>query len=235
MLLFQAIKNKSMAQFHEAIQSCDLHARDELGRTPLHCVIINKAPVYMFDTLLRLGADIEARDDANLNVLEKAIQCGSAKAVERLVAAGASLDHPLGITFTPWFMARKTPPMADLLLATKGAIRLTLRETEIRMVENILYSDAEKRLSGLERLNTSVLVHAFILRFHWHNDWNAVRLLWERGGHEEITAYEIFDRMGGEAWMRRKAEGRLEGDSERRAGWIVRIGERYPHFAERAG
>ncbi|MCP3772970.1 hypothetical protein NLX71_06480 [Paenibacillus sp. MZ04-78.2] len=48
MLLFEAIKNRSMEALEAAALADDVNGQDKSGRTPLHYIITQKAPLEMF-------------------------------------------------------------------------------------------------------------------------------------------------------------------------------------------
>lgn len=228
MLLFEAIKNRSMAELEVAALADDVNGQDKFGRTPLHYIITQKAPMEMFAFLLAKGADPQLEDKLGLTVLEKAVKFGNKRAVELLIAHGIELDHPKGVTHTPWFKARHHPEIADLLLGAKGAFRLTLTEAESELVGSLLYSENEERMARLHLLNTPELLHAFVLGFNWDDELEPIEAIVRHPECREATAYEIYDLADGDYWLERERSG---DEYERQYIALIRYTlERFPEL-----
>ncbi|MCQ6557509.1 DUF4274 domain-containing protein [Paenibacillus mendelii] len=205
MSLFEAIKNNSLDELTAAIdQGHDINAQDALGRTPLHYVITQRAPIELFAALLEHGANPELQDKLGLTVLRKAIKFGNSGAVDLLLSRGVEFNHPKGITHTHWFIARHYPAMADKMLATEGSLRLTLTRAEKDLVEEVIYSDQEERMALLPLLNTPELLHAFVLHFNWDDDIKPLQIVIRHPECKEITAYEMYDLLEGDYWQQKE-------------------------------
>ncbi|MFB6364519.1 DUF4274 domain-containing protein [Paenibacillus elgii] len=227
MLLFEAIKNRSMEALEAAALADDVNGQDKSGRTPLHYVITQKAPMEMFTFLLTKGADPQLEDKLGLTVLEKAIKFGNKQAVELLLAHGIELDHPEGIAHTPWFKARHHPEIADLLLGTKGAVRLTLTEAEREIVDTLLYTETEERMARLHLLNTPELLHAYVLDYNWDDDLEPIEAILRHPECQEATAYEVCDLADGDYWLEHEGED----DDERQYIALIRtMLKRFPQI-----
>ncbi len=120
--------------------------------------------------------------------------------IKRLLSINIELNNPHGIMYTPWFQARNSPEIADLLLNTKGAIRLTLTSSEQQIIDELLYSE-EIRIKDLHKLNTPELVHAFILEFNWDDDISVIEQLVNSPNFKEITAIEVFELIDATDWL----------------------------------
>lgn len=226
MSLYEAIKNKSMEQLAEAIQTADINEQDKWGRTPLHYVITQKAPIEMFKALIAFGANPAIEDKLHETVLHKAIKFKNKQAVHVLIDSGVVLNHPLGIKYTPWFSARHTPEIADILLDTKGAIRLTLTKEEKRIIDALTYSDTNEQIKNLYKLNTPELLHAFVLHFNWDSDLQPIEIILEHPNCQEITAIEMFELADGDSWLDYKD---IHDDYEQRfVTFIKNILKRFP-------
>ncbi|WP_019420575.1 MULTISPECIES: DUF4274 domain-containing protein [Paenibacillus] len=225
MTLFTAIKNKSLAQLREAAVAADLNEQDNYGRTPLHYAITQKAPIELFEALLELGADPRIKDKLGESVIGKAIKFKNKAAVQALIARGAGLDHPAGVQCTPWFQARHYPEIADLLLSTKGAVRLTLTQDERNLIDEVLYSDEPVGL--MHKLKTPELLHAYVLGFNWDDDIQPMEIVLQHPDCMEITAIEMFELADGEFWL--EHEQIQHGYKERFVRFVNHILQRFPN------
>lgn len=200
-ILFEAIKNKNLDQFIEAIPGANINEQDQFGRTPLHYVIVKKAPIEMFERLLAGGAKTTIKDRLHESVFSKAIKFRNKQAVECLIKNGVELNHPAGIKKTPWFAARHTPEIADLLLETKGAVRLRLTESEQEIIDGCLYGEDVEAEAYFTQLNTPELLHAFVLHFNWDDDLQPMKMVLQHANCQEITAIEMFDLVDVYYWL----------------------------------
>ncbi|MBO1579954.1 DUF4274 domain-containing protein [Bacillus sp. XF8] len=203
-ILFEAIKNKNLDQFIEAIPGANINEQDQFGRTPLHYAIVKKTPIEIFERLLAGGAKTDIKDRLHESVLTKAIKFKNKQAVKCLLEKGVELNHPAGIKRTPWFLARHTPEIADLLLETKGAIRLKLTESEQEIIDGCLYGETAEVNDYFTQLNTPELLHAFVLHFNWNDDLQLMKIVLQHNNCQEITAIEMFDLVDGDYWMNKE-------------------------------
>ncbi|UVI32908.1 DUF4274 domain-containing protein [Paenibacillus spongiae] len=207
MSLFEAIKNKSIIELIAVINQCepdDLNVQDALGRTPLHYVITQKAPIELLAALLEHGANPELQDKLGLTVLQKAIKFGNLGAVDLLLSRGVEFNHPAGIMHTYWFQARHYPLMADKMLATEGSLRLTLTRLEKSVIEEAIYAEHEERMALMSKLDTPELLHAFVLHFNWDDAIEPLKVIIDHPECKEITAYEMFDLLEGDYWLKKE-------------------------------
>lgn len=204
MSIFEAIKNKSIEQLKKVITTENINSKDQYGRTPLHYAVIQKAPIELFKELIDYGADINIEDKLHEAVVYKAIKFENKEAIQILIDNGLELNHPLGIKYTPWFSARHSPPIADLMLKTEGAIRLILTKEEEDIVEELLYLDEEDLESSFHKLNTAELLHAFVLGFNWDDDIEPIERILHNPLCMEITAIEMFELADGDYWLEHK-------------------------------
>ncbi|MDM5187027.1 DUF4274 domain-containing protein [Bacillus sp. DX4.1] len=226
-LLFEAIKNKNLEQLIKAIPMVDIDEQDQFGRTPLHYAIVKKAPIEIFERLIAFGANPNITDRLHESVLTKAIKFNNKQAVQCLMGNGVELNHPNGIKCTPWFQARHTPELADLLLETKGAIRLKLTESEQAIIEDCLYRETAETNAYFYKLNTPELLHAFVLHFNWDADLQPMEMVLQHANCQEITAIEMFELVDGYYWMEQKNSN----DEERQyVAFVQRILSRFPNI-----
>ncbi|OJI96951.1 hypothetical protein ASPVEDRAFT_158864, partial [Aspergillus versicolor CBS 583.65] len=83
---------------------CEVDARDELGRSPLHwaCATGKESIISL---LLRHGADVNARSDGGWTPLHNACDRGSESIARRLLAAGAKINSQLLNGVSPLHLA----------------------------------------------------------------------------------------------------------------------------------
>ncbi len=201
MTIFEAIKNRSLNDLKAVAGKSNLNEQDKYGRTPLHYAIVQKAPIEFFSELINLGADVYIEDKLQDTVLDKAIKFKNIEAINILLEMGFELNHPNGIFYTPWYRARHNPSLADLLIKTKGAFRLTLSDTEKEIVDDLLYSDIDEVIKKIDKLNTIELTHAYVSHFNWDDDIEPMMILIDRTYCSIVTAKEMFDLADGEYWL----------------------------------
>lgn len=201
MNIFEAIKSKSLEQLKEVITKENINSKDQYERTPLHYAIAQKAPIELFKELIDCGADINIEDKLHETVIYKAIKFKNKQAIEILINNGVNLNHPLGIKHTPWFSARHLPEIADLMLKTEGAVRLILTKEEKDIIDELLCLDELDLKHNFEKLNTSELLHAFVLNFNWDDDIEPIERILNNSLCMEITAIEIFELADGYYWL----------------------------------
>ncbi|WML33330.1 DUF4274 domain-containing protein [Clostridium sp. OS1-26] len=204
MNIFETIKNKSIKQLREVIASDNINSKDQYGRTPLHYAIVQKVPIELFQELIDFGADISIEDKLHETVIHKAIKFKNKQAIQILIDSGVKLNHPLGIKYTPWFSARHLPEIADLMLKTEEAIRLTLTKEEENIIEELLDLDASELEWNFQRLNTPELLHGFVLNFNWDDDIEPIEKILHNPLCKEITAIEMFELADGRYWLEHK-------------------------------
>ena len=241
-MIFEAIKSKSFLKIKEVLQSENLDIQDKQGRTPLIYAITQHAQLEIIDFLLEAGADPNIEDKLGYSTLTKAIKYERTDIVERLLSR-VELNHPKGIVYTPWFQARHSPALADLLLETRGSIRLTLTPEESRILNEIKYDEKYEEaydnenfeyfknylISRLIRLDTPELVHAFVLDFNWDDQIDEIEYLTETPYMQEITAIEMFLSIGGSELLTNESEYDLEY-RKRHIDLVHRILERFPQL-----
>jgi ankyrin repeat protein len=98
--LFAAIKEKDVKKFNKAIKKgANINARNSQNYTPLHAIFeysnygLGTAENEMFETLIQLGADVNAEIDSKYHntPLSSAIRVNACKYIEPLIKAGANL------------------------------------------------------------------------------------------------------------------------------------------------
>lgn len=65
-------------------------------RRPIHLAVVKKQPASL-DTLIALGADLDARDSAELTALDQAALSGERALADRLIEAGARIELPAAV------------------------------------------------------------------------------------------------------------------------------------------
>lgn len=137
-----------------------------------------------------------------MGLLKKAVKFQQKEAVELLLAYGAKLDAPGGILESAWNIARfRDFSLADLLIETTGAVRLTLTKEEDKLVENILYQASEKICQAIKELSSAELIHAIVQRYNWDNGVEAMFTVFEHPACVEITMLDMYNLLEGDSWL----------------------------------
>ncbi|MFD1175871.1 DUF4274 domain-containing protein [Paenibacillus puldeungensis] len=208
-------KSKNLAVVREAISELDVNERDDRGRTPLMLFLTNRMPVEAIELLIHQGADLEAEDKLGDTALRKAVKFKQKEAMLMLIEAGAKLDSPHGILSTAWNLARGNKEIADLLLGTTGAVRLTLTGQEHEVVDGILYEESMKKMCEQIRcLDSPVLLHAVVNEYNWDDGPEPMLQAFRNPSILDITLHDMYDLLDGNYWLQKEAtelENRLYG------------------------
>ncbi|AWB43753.1 DUF4274 domain-containing protein [Paenibacillus sp. CAA11] len=208
-------KAKDLDLVRRAAAELDVNERDERGRTPLMLLLTNRLPVEAIRLLIEQGADLEAEDKLGDTALKKAVKFKQMEAIAELLKAGAKLDSPQGILATAWNMARPNKELADLLLGTTGAVRLTLTEEEEAILDDLLYEESQAVLCAkLSRLESPVLLHAVVNSYNWDDGPLPMLKVFKNPACVEITLLDMYELLDGDYWLEQiEAEiaGRPEG------------------------
>lgn len=171
----------------------DIDKKDSRGRTPLINSIVQRKPIDIIESIIRAGANLELKDKLGDTALKKAIKFKRIDVVELLIKHGVNIQSE-NIENSPWFFARKNKKIADILLETKGSIRLTLSSDEENILEELLYNeDIDDICSKIENLDSSEILHAFILDFNYDDEWLPIITVLNNDNCKEITAIEIIE------------------------------------------
>lgn len=171
----------------------DIDKKDSKGRTPLINAIVQRKPIDIIESIIRAGANLELKDKLGDTALKKAIKFKMIDVVELLIKHGVNIKSK-NIENSPWFFARKNKKIADMLLETKGSIRLTLSSDEENILEELLYNeDIDDICSKIENLDSSEILHAFILDFNYDDEWLPIITVLNNDNCKEITAIEIIE------------------------------------------
>ncbi|GKV54474.1 hypothetical protein NCCP2222_04210 [Sporosarcina sp. NCCP-2222] len=198
-------KNDDLLLVRKAAAELDVNERDERGRTPLMLFLTNRMPVQAIEILIEHGADLEAEDRLGDTPLKKAVKFKQVDALVKLIEAGAKLDSSQGILATAWNAARTDKKLADLLLETKGAIRLTLTQEEQEIVDEILYEESQDKMcEAIERINSPEILHAIVNDYNWDDGPEPMLSVFHNPAAPEITLLDMYDLVEGEDWMDRE-------------------------------
>lgn len=171
----------------------DIDKKDSRGRTPLINSIVQRKSIDIIESIIRAGANLELKDKLGDTALKKAIKFKRVDVVELLIKHGVNIQSE-NIENSPWFFARKNKKIADILLETKGSIRLTLSSDEENILEELLYNeDIDDICSKIENLDSSEILHAFILDFNYDDEWLPIITVLNNDNCKEITAIEIIE------------------------------------------
>ncbi|AWX56123.1 DUF4274 domain-containing protein [Brevibacillus brevis] len=210
-------KTKDLEIVRAAVDQLDINERDQRGRTPLMLFITNRMPPEAIQMLLDKGAELEAEDKLGDTALKKAVKFKQVEAVKRLLQQGAELDSQHGILATAWNAARNDKAIADLLLETKGAVRLTLSTEEEETVDDILYEESEqKRCQKIKLLDSSVLLHAVVNGYNWDNGPEAMIAAFENPACATITLLDMYEWMDADYWLEMDEEEIAESEERKR-------------------
>lgn len=171
----------------------DIDKKDSRGRTPLINSIVQRKSIDIIESIIRAGANLELKDKLGDSALKKAIKFKRVDVVELLIKRGVNIQSE-NIENSPWFFARKNKKIADILLETKGSIRLTLSSDEENILEELLYNeDIDDICSKIENLDSPEILHAFILDFNYDDEWLPIITVLNNDNCKEITAIEIIE------------------------------------------
>lgn len=171
----------------------DIDKKDSKGRTTLINSIVQRKPIDIIESIIMEGANLELKDKLGDTALKKAIKFKMIDVVELLIKRGVNIQSE-NIENSPWFFARKNKKIADILLETKGSIRLTLSSDEENILEELLYNeDIDDICSKIENLDSPEILHAFILDFNYDDEWLPIITVLNNDNCKEITAIEIIE------------------------------------------
>lgn len=208
-------KSKNLEAVREALSELNVNERDDRGRTPLMLFLTNRMPVEAIELLIHQGADLEAEDKLGDTALRKAVKFKQIEAIHKLIEAGAKLDSPRGILATAWNLARGNKDIADLLLGTPGAVRLTLTSEEREVVDGILYEESMKKTcEQISCLDSPVLLHAVVNEYNWDDGPEPMLQAFHNPAILEITMHDMYDLLDGNYWLQKEAvelENSLDG------------------------
>lgn len=171
----------------------DIDKKDSRGRTPFINSIVQRKAIDVIESIIMVGANLELIDKLGDTALKKAIKFKRIDVVELLIKHGVNIQSE-NIENSPWFFTRKNKKIADILLDTKGAIRLTLSRDEENTLEELLYNeDIDYICSKIENLDSSEILHAFILEFNYDDEWLPIISVLKNENCKEITAIEIIE------------------------------------------
>lgn len=173
----------------------DIDKKDSRGRTTLINSIVQRKPIDIIESIIMEGANLELKDKLGDTALKKAIKFKRVDVVELLIKRGVNIQSE-NIENCPWFFARKNKKIADILLETKGSIRLTLSSDEENILEELLYNeDIDDICSKIENLDSPEILHAFILDFNYDDEWLPIITVLNNDNCKEITAIEIIESL----------------------------------------
>ncbi|QTD41522.1 DUF4274 domain-containing protein [Sporosarcina sp. Te-1] len=197
-------KTDDLSLVQKATAELDVNERDERRRTPLMLFLTNRMPINAIEILIEHGADLEALDKLGDTPLKKAVKFKQVDAISKLIDAGAKLDSPQGILATAWNAARIDKKLADLLLETKGAVRLTLKPEEQEVVDEVLYEESPyKKCETIKLLNSPEILHAIVNEYNWDDGPEPMLSVFHNPATPEITLLDMYELVEGDYWMDR--------------------------------
>ncbi|MBD8499554.1 DUF4274 domain-containing protein [Paenibacillus arenosi] len=195
-------KMRDLEEISKALTKLNVNEQDERGRTPLMLFLTNRMPIQAIELLIEQGAALDLEDKLGDTALKKAVKFKQTDAIHKLIEAGAELNSTRGILATAWNAARSDTKMADLLLETEGAIRLTLTAQEQEIVDEILYEESLKKVcEKIGRLHSSVLLHAIVNRYNWDDGPEPMMSAFENSAISEITLLDMYELLEGDYWL----------------------------------
>ncbi|MEO3944854.1 DUF4274 domain-containing protein [Gorillibacterium sp. CAU 1737] len=119
-----------------------------------------------------------------------------------MIKAGVQLDSPNGIQATAWQTARGDKKIADLLLQTTGAVRLTLTRQEQERVDRVLYQDSMKKMGDfIQQMDTPELLHAIVNSYNWDSGPGPMFSVFHNPAIAKITLLDMYELMDGDYWL----------------------------------
>lgn len=211
-------KTKDPEAVRKAAAELDINERDERGRTPLMLLLTNRMPAQAIALLIEQGADLEAEDKLGDTALRKAVKFKQKEAIVKLLEAGARLDSPHGIMATAWNLARGGKEIADQLLETTGAVRLTLTAEEQAELDDMEYEESlQVMCRKISRLDSPVLLHAVVNSYNWDNGPEPMLAAFRNPACAPITLLDMYDLLDGDYWLEQD-EAEL-AESEEQSRW----------------
>lgn len=197
----------------KAAKELDVNERDEQVRTPLMLFLTNRMPVQAIEVLIEHGAELEIEDKLGDTALKKAVKFKQIDALLKLIEAGAKLDSPGGILSSAWNAARTDKKLADLLIKTKGAVRLSLTPEEQGIVDEVLYEESQDKVCDMiEQINSPELLHAIANEYNWDGGLEPMLSVFHHPATPEITLLDMFELIDGDYWME---QNELKTDEEK--------------------
>jgi len=200
-------KFKNLESVRKAIDELDVNEQDARGRTPLMLFITNRMQLEGIKLLLTQNIDLEARDKLGDTALKKAVKFKQKDVISLLIAKGAALQAPEGIAATAWYAAREHKGIADLLLDTPGAIRMTLNSEEQQQVDTILYEESlDKMCHQISKVSSTVILHAIVNGYNWDDGPEPMLAALNNPLCASITLMDMFELMEGDYWLEQTEE-----------------------------
>ncbi|MCK1989113.1 DUF4274 domain-containing protein [Lysinibacillus fusiformis] len=204
-------QSKNLETVREAVSKLDVNECDARGRTPLMLFITNRMSMEGIELLLAQNIDLEVRDKLGDTALKKAVKFKQKEVISLLLARGVSLQATEGMTATAWYNARAQSEIADLLLDTPGAIRLTLNSEEQRQVDTILNEEnLDKMCQQISKVSSSIILHAIVNHYNWDDGPEPMIAALNNPVCAVITFMDMFELMEGDYWLA-QAEVELDG------------------------
>jgi len=195
-------KSKDLETVRAAVDKLDVNERDVRGRTPLMLFLTNRMPLEGIELLLAQNIDLEARDKLGDTALKKAVKFKQKEVISLLLARGVTLQATEGITATAWYAARAHRDIADLLLDTPGAIRLSLNPAEQREVDAILYEETlDKMCHQISKISSPIILHAVVNGYNWDDGPEPMITVFNNPACAVITFMDMFELMEGDYWL----------------------------------
>ncbi len=167
--IFDVIKKRDFQTLYQ--HKKEILTQNQYGYTPLIYAIVKKVDIGMIKALLSMQPDLEQTDKMGDTALKKAIKFQNADCVQLLLENGANIAYE-NIKDSPWYLASQiSTEIADLLLQTKCAIRLTLQETEQEILDDLLYEEDMVLLCDkIKHLQSTEILYAFMCGFNYDDD-----------------------------------------------------------------
>lgn len=157
---------------------------------------------------------MEVEDRLGDTALKKAVKLKQKEAIVKLLEAGVKLDSPQGILATAWNAARGSKEIADMLLETKGSVRLSLTPEEDDVLDDILYDESQESVCDKIRcLNSPVLLHAVVNGYNWDDGPGPMFCAFHNSALQEITMLDMYELLDGDYWLEQD-DPALDGTTE---------------------
>lgn len=195
----------------KAAAELNVNERDERGRTQLMLFLTNRMPGQAIEILIEHGAELEAQAQLGDTPVKKAVKFQQIQALLKLIEAGTKLDSSLGILATAWNATRIDKKIADLLLETKGAVRLSLTLEKQSFVDEVLYEESlNKMCEKINQINSLELLHAIVNEYNYDDGPKPMLSVFHNPVPPESTLFGMYELIEGDYWMEKDELNTIE-------------------------
>lgn len=168
-------------------------------------------PGQAIEILIEHGAELEAQAQLGDTPVKKAVKFQQIQALLKLIEAGTKLDSSLGILATARNATRIDKKIADLLLETKGAVRLSLTLEKQSFVDEVLYEESlNKMCEKINQINSLELLHAIVNEYNYDDGPKPMLSVFHNPVPPESTLFGMYELIEGDYWMEKDELNTIE-------------------------